>query len=263
MLGRYLLKPFQFLHAWLLSRVLVQTCRSVHAVDASPTLVIAPHPDDETLGCGGLIATKRAIGANVTVVFLTDGSAGTLHQEQTPNQGLALRRRGEAVAALDHLCIDRAFVHFWDYPDGALEHLPSETRGELVERLASLMRSERIRAVYVPHRCDGHPDHRTAFALAKAAASMPGPTVRLYQYAIWMWWSQPLIFRLRWSDLSRRTLHRVGAAVERKRRALQCHASQWPRFPLGFLRALPFESELFFEAYVGNLSPLAIRSKRR
>ena len=66
---------------------------------AGPLLVIAPHPDDETLGCGGLIIRERLAGRLVRIVFLTDGSQSHRdHPSLTPT-ALAKLRKAEAVAA--------------------------------------------------------------------------------------------------------------------------------------------------------------------
>lgn len=244
------LNPLQFIHAWLFSRVLVGTCARPHVVDSSSVLIVAPHPDDETLGCGGLIAAKRALGADVTLLFLTDGSAGVPPQTQGSDQNLIFVRQSEAIAAADQLHVDPTQVLFWTYADGDLENLSTEARIELVTKLATLMRTQKIRAVYAPHRRDGHPDHQSAFDLTLCALARLGPNIKLFQYPIWMWWTQPLGLRLQWQDLTRRSLHRAGAALEQKRRALRCHVSQWRRFPYGFLKAFPFENELFFEVDV-------------
>lgn len=248
---RSLREWFQFLHAWLLSRALVVTCGCAHGVDDNSVLVVAPHPDDETLGCGGLIASKRALRANVTIVFLTDGSAGT-RKPGAAEDDLRERRRAEAIAAAEQLGVPRSQLHFCDHPDGGLKNFHGEDREKIVEHLKSLIEQTNARAVYAPHRCDGHPDHQTAYELAECAAACADGGVKLYQYAIWMWWSQPLGMRLRWKDVARRSFHRVDAMLARKHRALRCHASQLSRFPLGFLRALPFEIEIFFEAASRN-----------
>src|SRR5579885_2284019 len=67
-------------------------------VNDAPALIIAPHHDDETLGCGGVIALKRAAGVPVQVVILTDGSRSHLEQASLPVADIIASRRRELTA---------------------------------------------------------------------------------------------------------------------------------------------------------------------
>ena len=85
------------------------------------TLILAPHQDDETLGCGGVIARKRNEGLPVDVVFITDGSASHLgHPKFTPTE-IGLLRRREALAALAILGVETPAIYFLDEPDGTVD----------------------------------------------------------------------------------------------------------------------------------------------
>ncbi len=126
------------------------------AVHARSVLVLAPHYDDEALGCGGLLAELAAAGARVRVLFLSDGAGGARDAEE--RRAYAARRREESEAALDALGLaDAAYL---DLPDGALaDHLEdlAEAIGEaLVEHGADL--------VLVPSPLEVTADHRAAFA---------------------------------------------------------------------------------------------------
>src|SRR5665213_2709092 len=84
-------------------------------------LIIAPHPDDETLGCGGLIASQARAGQAVDIVFLTDGAASHPgHPTLSPAQ-LAGARRDEAVAAAAILGVRADRLHFFNLPDSTLD----------------------------------------------------------------------------------------------------------------------------------------------
>ena len=126
-------------------------------------LVLAPHPDDETLGCGGAIIRHRRRGDRVLVVFVTDGGP------------LAAERRREARAAARTLGAPR--LRFWDYPDGGLDRAR-----DLAPRLAALLRREKPNVVYRPGAEDPHSDHR---ALALAFESLGPAGFHDCRYEVW------------------------------------------------------------------------------
>ena len=82
------------------------------------TWIVAPHPDDEVLGCGGTILRKRRLGAEVHIVFLTDGEAS--HPDVLSAVELAARRRNEAVNACLALDVATDRVYFLGLADGVL-----------------------------------------------------------------------------------------------------------------------------------------------
>jgi LmbE family N-acetylglucosaminyl deacetylase len=86
---------------------------------AADLLVVAPHPDDEVLMAGALIAETRARGGRVVVAVVTNGDARC--------KASGYVREAETLAAMEKLGVSRADVHFLGYPDGALEALGRET----------------------------------------------------------------------------------------------------------------------------------------
>lgn len=132
-------------------------------VSADTALVIAPHFDDDVLGCGGLIARLTAAGTDVSVLFLTDGSGGA--EQIADRTAYAQRRHGEATRALEILGVTD--IEFADLPDGSLaEHLheaAESIRRALVARTPDLLLS--ISPLEISA------DHRAAFAAAHAVLS--------------------------------------------------------------------------------------------
>jgi LmbE family N-acetylglucosaminyl deacetylase len=148
---------------------------------ASSALVVAPHPDDETLGCGGTIALRRASGAAVHVAFLTDGTLS--HKGRLPAADLAARRRREALDACTRLGVPSGAVHFLDYEDGHL----AASRKVATGRLAELVDALRPAHVLVTSVHDGTPDHVAAAQIARAAASLATHRPALFEYPVWHW----------------------------------------------------------------------------
>ncbi len=191
-------------------------------------LVVAPHPDDETLGCGGLIALKRRLGARVAVAFITDGAGSHPGHPQFAPAALREMRRREALDALAVLGVESNAVTFLDVPDGSLA--PKQSHAALVVQVGELIRREQPGVITVTFRQDLHPDHEASFRIVSEAASQVAPQVPVVEYPVWSLWylqSQAL------SRLLGLRLHkiRVAPVLELKRRALSCHRSQVEPLP--------------------------------
>jgi LmbE family N-acetylglucosaminyl deacetylase len=166
-------------------------------------VVVAPHPDDETLGAGGVIATAVAAGSPVRIVSCTDGEAAY------PVPGLGPVRRLELDAAVDRLVGsvdgDRRSVScvFLGLPDGALLEAESTLEARLAEVIAS------ADLVVAPWSGDGHPDHEVVGRVCRRLCAERGQP--LLSYPIWAWhWAEPAtlvddsMVRLELSDEARR-----------------------------------------------------------
>lgn len=172
-------------------------------------LVCAPHPDDETIMCGGTVALLTDAGAAVTLVVASDGEA-TLGSD-LPQPRIAAARRSEAERAAAVLGI--ADVRFLGEPDGELSgRVPA-----LTVALAQALRATEAQLVLVPWFLDATADHR-AVALALARAR-PGEDVEVWGGEVW-------------APLPANRLVDVSAAVERKRAALACHVTAHGAFDL-------------------------------
>ena len=125
-------------------------------------LVVAPHPDDEVIGCGGLIAQTLARGGEVTVCVVSDGRASHPGSRAYPPEKLVAKRRSESRGALAHLGVESDRVHFLDLPDGGSDRW--DVPGELSALLALPWD-----AVCLPS-----PSSSTPRATLSVAASGPG-----------------------------------------------------------------------------------------
>lgn len=139
------------------------------------TLVVSPHPDDETIACGLLLAATSARGGSVTVVVATDGGLGWFGDGTAPlPAALAAVRSTEWHAALDALGVQAGARHELAYPDGDLAAHEEEVSADI----AALMSAVSPSRVVLPSPDDLHPDHRAlARATLRAVASLdPGVT---------------------------------------------------------------------------------------
>ncbi|MFG1221637.1 PIG-L family deacetylase [Xanthobacter wiegelii] len=130
-------------------------------------LVLAPHPDDEILGCGGAILRHVEAGEPITVVIFTDGAAASGAADHAGDYVAMRQAKSRAAAQV----LGYGTPHFLDYPDRGLVY-----DEDLVARVASLIAIHRPAIVYAPSIYEVHPDHRAlAFAAIEAVRRRGGP----------------------------------------------------------------------------------------
>jgi LmbE family N-acetylglucosaminyl deacetylase len=216
--------------------------------------VVAPHPDDETLGCGGTLALLVRAGAAVHVVFVTDGRAShPAHPLFSPDRIAALRR-GEARAAVGALGVVWDRVFFVDAPDGTLAALGPEGSNAVAAKLAGILARTVPEAVFLTCRRDGSSDHEASVILARLATEQAGQRPRMLEYPIWAWRNPLLLLK---PILASRTVWRVDIhdVSKMKSAALGAYASQTRPIPPDMLPVLSPEftaefmvpEEFFFE----------------
>ena len=174
------------------------------------TLVVAPHPDDETLGAGGLIAAQRARGLDVRVAAITDG------EKAYPNTpGLCALREVEQANALELLSVPPGCITRFRFPDGSV----ASFEAQLEERLKPMISRDVL--VVTPWKGDRHPDHEACGRVAERLAKSAGATVCSYFFWTWHWGAI--------EDLSGLPLRRfrLDQRLDRaKSEALLCHKTQ-------------------------------------
>lgn len=153
----------------------------------APILVLAPHPDDETAGAGGLIARSTASGAAVFILFLTDGAPRRrrFFARGFPGSRREYRavRRREALAATALLGVPASRLIFSTIPDLEL----GSHRRTAARRLAATMAAVRPRTLLAPAGENGHPDHDIAHGLAQRARRAAGADCEAWEYPLYAW----------------------------------------------------------------------------
>lgn len=254
----------RFFHACaiLSSRDLTAECA------ARSALILAPHPDDETLGCGATILRKTAAGNAVHVVFACDGRASHRSERIGPDD-LATMRQTEARAACAMLGVDTGRVSFLGFADCELH----DHHEAALARLRDLILQVRPDEVFVCSGIDGHPDHRALSRIARALLVEGTIEGDLREYPVWAWdlrsWMDPETARILrpFRAIGRQAMlilrGRVGSVstaglLARKRAALECHKSQmglvasepaWAKLEDAFLRHFFGRAELHFHVH--------------
>ncbi|WP_394768231.1 PIG-L family deacetylase [Lacisediminihabitans sp.] len=194
----------------------LQSLPPLELTDVTALVVVAAHPDDETLGVGGLIALANDRRIPVTVIVATDGAASL-----APELAVGLRRdRAAEIRSALQILNPSAHLVLLDLPDG---QTPAHR-----ERLRTLLRPALAGAAagslaVVPWRGDGHRDHRVVGEVAVDVATEVG--LDFVEYPIWMWhWGTPEAEGIPWPRMT--AVELSEAAVGRKRRAIDEFRSQ-------------------------------------
>ncbi|MDB6162706.1 MAG: putative LmbE-like protein, partial [Xanthomonadaceae bacterium] len=160
-------------------------------VPSDRLLVFAPHPDDESLACGGLIQRALASGAQVHVVIATNGDSNPWPQRWSERRWRldtdaitrwAALRTGEARAALRTLGVAEDNVEFLQWRDQGLTARLVHDGETSVAQLRALLRQHKPTCIAMPSVLDSHPDHSALAILLKAALRAEGSTARLLSY---------------------------------------------------------------------------------
>jgi LmbE family N-acetylglucosaminyl deacetylase len=179
---------------------------------AAVVLVVAPHPDDESIGCGGMICLHRQRGDPVHVVFLTSGERGL---EGVPAETVWSIREAEAREAGRVLGV--ASMDFLRLPDLGLEaHVE-----QAAEQLRGVIETRRPKLIYLPHPEETHADHAAAFAIVRAAqaqCNVVADVPELIAYEVWT----PMP-RSGWVE-------DVTPVMRQKMQAIGCYRSQLQQF---------------------------------
>lgn len=231
------MKPLQALYRRQFNRVMAG--RSLNDLSQS-AIVFAPHPDDETLGCGGTLIRKKQADAAVKIVFMTDGSRS--HASLMAPSELRNIRHREALQAAQTLGVAAEDVIFLGFEDGQL----AQSVAAAVERVSDLLALDPPAEVFVPYYRDPPADHQATTQVVMAALRRLSLSPTIYTYPIWYWRQWP------WTALAgaskRETLNvlsaslksglgtaifrdfqhsvPVGLVLAQKRMALEQHASQ-------------------------------------
>lgn len=185
-------------------------------------VVVAPHADDESLGCGALMAAARRGGIPVRLIIVSDGTGSHPNSVAYPPGRLRDLREREARAAAGALGLRQEQVTYLRLPDRFVPRA-GPLAAEAVRRIAAAARAVRAAALMVTWAHDPHCDHQACAVLARRAARGVTPPVSVYAYPVWGWTlppdldvgGQPLGFRLP-----------VEGLRARKRRAIRAHRSQ-------------------------------------
>jgi LmbE family N-acetylglucosaminyl deacetylase len=148
-------------------------------------VVVAPHPDDESIACGGLIALLARRSVVVNVIIVTDGCGSHPNSSAYPPEQLAKLRAEETLSALSHLGVEERCLWFCGLPDRFVpaEGTPGFTTA--VDQAFGLICRLRPKTLVLPSAKDEHGDHRAAAAVWRHAARLAPNPPWMLEYVVW------------------------------------------------------------------------------
>lgn len=211
----------------------------------SRILIIAPHPDDEVIGCGGLITRLVAENTIPHIIVMTGGESSLAKSFMINAQDIVTARRGLTRIALGMLGVPEDHLHELNFPDGGISEDSSE-----VEKLRMLIEVIRPDYVFVPHWGEGWSDH---IQTAKIVKKICGEHVIVWEYCVWMqYFYNARKYKLDWKHAAILQM----SPIEHKTKLLAMDAYTKPKSPSGcpwsgalpkfFMRVNQGNKELYF-----------------
>jgi LmbE family N-acetylglucosaminyl deacetylase len=196
--------------------------------DKKSILVFAPHPDDETLGCGGTIAKRFNEGYEVIVVVLTDGQQAFykvfgINSDPTPEE-LKQIRKEEAIRAIKTLGLSEKNIVFLDFEDGSVKKYEEEVSKKILEIINTYSPIE----VYFPYAKDHNPDHKITNRIVKLCIKKSGLSPKKFQFSIMQEHARIRPFLDKLINLFRKHMIEVDTSdfISLKRKAVEQYKSQ-------------------------------------
>lgn len=147
------------------------------------TIIVAPHADDESLGCGGVIALLRKYEQKVFILLLTDGTLSHPHSKEFPSEKLRELRENELIKAAEIMGVSPEHLIFCRFKDRNLPTESCDDFNKTVQNISKIFAILKPESLFVPWRRDPHPDHRAAYELIKIANE---EVAKVYEYPIWL-----------------------------------------------------------------------------
>ncbi|MBN2009922.1 PIG-L family deacetylase [candidate division KSB1 bacterium] len=144
-------------------------------------IVFSPHPDDETLGCGGTIIQKKQAGADVKIVIMTDGRHS--HSSLISEQELIAIRSQEVIAAVHQLGVNEDDVFFLNYEDGKLNTQIDDAVGRVID----ILKTHQPEEIYIPFLLETPKDHNATNIIVSRALNHSINHVDVFEYPVWFW----------------------------------------------------------------------------
>jgi LmbE family N-acetylglucosaminyl deacetylase len=229
----------------------------VNEIDSESILVVAPHPDDETLGCGGAIALLRSRGYTVKILVVSDGTQSHPNSTKYPAPLLRDLRATETICAMGLLGVETNHITFLQLPDGAVPKIREPDFQAAVNQCHAYLELANPKIIFIPWRSDPHPDHRATWQILYTALKQAEVDSRVIEYPIWDW--DPKQRKLSNQDVNHPWRLDIAEVLTLKQQAIATYRSQTTNLidddPNGFrLTAEMLENfaqpwEIYLEAY--------------
>ncbi len=214
-------------------------------------LLFAPHPDDESLAAGGLLQRALRSGAQIRVIFGSDGDNNPWPQRLIEKKLMikpedrarwGARRREEALSALAHLGLPEDCAQFLGFPDQGITRFLLDNEEAPLAALCASIDNWQPTMIVMPSASDHHPDHNAFFVLLRLALARLGSRGHAIERLTYLVHSKG-----RHSESNRVSLKLRADEKTKKREAILCHGSQMALSKRRFT-AYAKDSETFYRA---------------
>lgn len=233
---------------WRAAMLRLRARRAPEFRPQGPVVIVAPHPDDEVIGCGGLISRLVGEGRPPHIIVMTGGEGSHSGCCTTPRADIVAARRALTRDAARSLGLPETNIHELNYPDGRIASSNPET-----ESLRALLAELQPATLLVPHWGEGWSDH---LRTAEIAAAVAPDGAEVVEYCVWMWYYN--VWRLNWSAAA--VCRLIPEEHAAKRAAVDAYVL--PAAPCGrpwsgvlpapFLRAAAAPLELYFRKQISE-----------
>ncbi|MFC6269862.1 PIG-L deacetylase family protein [Frigoriflavimonas asaccharolytica] len=147
------------------------------------TIIVAPHADDESLGCGGVISLLKKYGQEVYILLLSDGTLSHPNSLEYPAEKLRDLRENELINAAAILGISTENLIFCRFKDRSIPNNESQDFLHAAQDISKVITAIKPQSIFVPWRRDPHPDHQAAYQIID---SIEKYEAKVYEYPIWL-----------------------------------------------------------------------------
>ncbi|MFC1858897.1 PIG-L deacetylase family protein [Thermodesulfobacteriota bacterium] len=229
-------------------------------ISSHSAVVVAPHPDDETFGAGGMIAMKKKAGVPVHVIFLTGGEASHASCCSIATNEIKRIRRSQAIEATARLGLNYDELVWLNLKDGKIPCEGQDGFNDAVINLANRIERMAPFEIYSPHPHDGLQDHEAACKIVQFAAKKSSVSFRIIYYTVWAWFNMPSIEFKLWGWKNGWLLD-IRPIFKRKASAIQnylndtyapCGAPYCGRLPESLISCVKKPNEVFFDGKINE-----------
>jgi len=197
----------------------------VSATQFGTSIIVAPHPDDETLGCGGTIAALCKSKIPVHFIFVSDGTMSHPNSKKFPSLKLRKLRELEAKNAVRKLGGDTGQIEFLRLKDSLVPNPEDIDFAPTVKKLVAQLNQIRPESVFVPWQKDPHRDHQATWKIMHEVFNRIEQVPRILEYPVWFW-ERGDSADLQYIDHMAKLIVNIEDTLSMKNAALTAHVSQ-------------------------------------
>ena len=250
-IGKYLKKFFSYMRTGSTLIIIKVFSRMISSnmfegFPEGPTIIFAPHEDDELLGCSGIIARRIKQGGQVIIIYLTDGRYSRRSPMIAPDTLAEIRKR-EAINAAVALGMNVSNLFFLEFQDRHLTQFQDAAK----DKISQILKIYNPTEIFLPYRKDDNLDHTTTFNIVISCLLDLNLNAVVFEYPIWI--NKLWFWQIKELFSSRAIAVNVEAEMNIKEKALLEYQAQVNYLPKDILYRFHQKYEIFFYSTIKKL----------